>query len=126
MRPTSVLVDPTSSALTAGPSGARLLAASADGATLAVAEAGSDRIVIRSTTAWLDGGAAIVAIVEAPPDAVAAISMALDAGGDRLAVAWVQRDDAIAIGIYDGSREWVRVAGPSAEDAAGAVLAWFR
>ena len=124
--PTSVLVDPTTSTLTAGPSGARLLATSADGTRLAVAEAGTDRIVIRSTKAWLDGGAAIVAIVEAPPNAVAAISMALDADGDRLAVAWVQRDDAIAIGIYDGSLEWVRVAGPTADDAAGAVVAWFR
>ena len=101
--PTSVLVDPTASTLTAGPSGARLLATSADGTTLPWPRAGRDRIVIRSTTAWLDGGAAIVAIVEPPPNAVAAISMALDARGDRLAVAWVQRDDAIAIAIYDGS-----------------------
>ena len=124
--PTSVLVDPTTSTLTAGPSGARLLATSADGTILAAAEAGTDRIVIRSTKAWLDGGAAIVAIVEAPPNAVAAISMALDAAGDRLAVAWVQRDDAIAIEIYDGSLEWVRVSRPATDDAAGAVLAWFR
>ena len=124
--PTSVLVDTEAGTVTAGPAGARLLATSADGTTLAAAEGGSQRIEIRSTTAWLDGGAAILAVVDPPPDAVAAISMALDATGDRLAVAWVQRDDAIAIAIYDASLEWKRVAGPATDDAAGAVLAWFR
>jgi hypothetical protein len=124
--PTSVLVDTVTSAVTAGPSGARLLATSADGTTLAAAEGGTERIVVRSTKAWLDGGGAIIAIVDPPPDAVAAISMALDAGGDRLAVAWVRRDDAVAIAIYDGSAEWAPVTGPAANDAAGAVVAWFR
>jgi hypothetical protein len=124
--PTSILVDMVTSAVTAGPSGARLLATSADGATLAAAEAGSGRIVVRSTKAWLDQGAAIIAVVDPPPDAVAAISMALDATGDRLAVAWVRRDDAVLIGIYDGSLEWTRATGPSADDAVGAVVAWFR
>ncbi len=124
--PTSILVDTSTSGLTAGPSGARLLATSADGTRLAAAEGGTERIVIRSTTAWLDGGAAILAIVDPPPDAVAAISMALDASGDRLAVAWIQRDDAIAVAIYDGTREWARVAGPATSDARGAVVAWFR
>ena len=72
------------------------------------------------------GGAAILAVVDPPPDAVAAISMALDPAGDRLAVAWIQRDDAIAVAIYDGSLDWKRVPGPATDDAAGAVLAWFR
>jgi hypothetical protein len=124
--PTSVLVDTEAGTVTAGPAGARLLATSADGTTLAAAEGGSQRIEIRSTTAWLDGGAAILAVVDPPPDAVAAISMALDPSGDRLAVAWIQRDDAIAVAIYDGSLDWKSVPGPATDDAAGAVLAWFR
>jgi hypothetical protein len=125
---TSLLVDTAAGTVTDGPPGARLLATSADGTTLAAAEGGTEswRIEIRSTTAWLDGGAAILAVVDPPPDAVAAISMALDARGDRLAVAWIQRDDAIAVAIYDGSLDWKRVPGPATDDAAGAVLAWFR
>jgi hypothetical protein len=128
----SVLVDTASGTVTAGPSGARLLATSADGTRLAAAEGGADggteRIVVRSTKAWLDEGAAIIAIIEPPTDAVVAISMALDATGDRLAVTWIQRGDAIAVAvaIYDGSLEWKRVAGPATDDAEGGVVAWFR
>jgi hypothetical protein len=124
----SVLVDTASGTVTAGPSGARLLATSADGVTLAAAESGTERIVVRSTKAWLDEGAAIIAIIEPPTDAVAAISMALDATGDRLAVTWIKRGETteVAVAIYDGSLEWKRVAGPATDDAAGGVVAWFR
>jgi len=124
--PTSLLVDTTTGDVTPGPSGARLLATSADGRTLAATEPGDEPVIVRSTTAWLEGGGAIVASITPPDDAVAATSMALDATGDRLAVAWLDAGGAIRIECYDGSMDWRRVAGPSADDAAGAVLAWFR
>ena len=124
--PTSILVDTTSSDTTPGPSGARLLATSADGETLAAVEPGAEPVVVRTTAAWLDRGGAIVASVDPPDGAVSVTSMALDATGDRLAVAWLEAGGSIRIECYDGSDDWRRVTSPSADGAAGAVVAWFR
>ena len=124
--PTSILVDTTSGDTTPGPSGARLLATSADGETVAAVEPGAEPVVVRTTAAWLDRGGAIVASVDPPEGAVAVTSMALDATGDRLAVAWLEQGGTIRIECYDGSDDWRRVASPPADGAAGAVVAWFR
>ena len=124
--PTSILVDTTSGDGTPGPSGARLLASSADGKMLAAVEPGAEPIVVRATTAWLDRGGAIVASVDPPEGAVSVASMALDATGQRLAVAWLERGGSVRVECYDGSDDWRRVASPPTDGAAGAVVAWFR
>lgn len=124
--PTSILVDAKTGKVSPGRPGARLVATSADGRTVAVAQSGAKPIVIRSTKAWLTGGGATVAVIDPPEDAVAATSMALDATGGRLAVAWLEAGGTIRITCYEAAREWQPIVGPPAEGAAGAVIAWFR
>lgn len=125
--PGSILVDTTTGEVRDGPSGGRLFATSADGATIAVVggEAG-DQIVVRSTDGWLAGDGSSIGSIDAPPDVVAPTALALDADGSRLAIAWLLDGGAIRVVVHDRASGWRRVSSQGIEDAKGAVVAWMR
>ena len=52
-----------------------------------------------------------MAVIDPPEDAVAATSMALDATGGRLAVAWLEAGGTIRITCYEAAREWQPIVG---------------
>jgi hypothetical protein len=123
--PTAAIVDTTTGELADGPGGARLLAASVNGRRMATMAGQGAPIVIRDTAGWLAGDGSSIASV-APPGGSTAIAFALDATGQRLAVAWATDDGAISLAVHDGRSDWRRVAQPDIGSARGAVVAWLR
>lgn len=124
--PGSILVDTTTSEIEAGPRGARLIATSADGATIAIVGDDGAPVTIRGTEAWLTEDGSAIGSVDPPADAITASAIALDAQGARLAIAWLTDDGVIRIAIHDRAEGWRRVAEPSIGDAPAAVVAWRR
>ncbi len=124
--PTSSLVDTTTGDVTDGPSGARLLGSAPDGATVAVVGDDGDPVTIRTTEAWLAGDGSSIGSIDPPDDAIGVSSIALDARGRRLAIAWLTDDGVIRVAVHDKAAEWRRVAEPSIGDAAAAMVAWRR
>jgi hypothetical protein len=87
--PIATIVDTTTGELSEGPSGARMLATSANGRRIAtMAEQGAP-IVIRDTSGWLSGDGSSIASIAPPDGSSTAITFSLDASGQRLAVAWM-------------------------------------
>jgi hypothetical protein len=124
--PASILVDTTTGDVRDGPRGARLLATSPDGATVAIVGDDGDPVTIRTTDAWLTGDGSAIGSVDPPPDAITASAVALDAGGGRLAIAWLTDAGIIRVAVHDRDAGWRRVAEPSIGDAPAAVVAWRR
>lgn len=124
--PIATIVDTTTGELSDGPSGARLLATSANGRRIAtMAEQGAP-IVIRDTAGWLSGDGSSVASIAPPDGSSTAITFSLDASGQRLAVAWTANDGSVTLAIHDGRSDWRRVGRPDIGTARGAVVAWRR
>lgn len=124
--PGSILVDTTTSEVVVGPRGARLIATSSDGATIAVVGDEGDPVTIRTTDAWLTDDGSAIGSVDPPPDAITASAIALDPQGARLAIAWLTDAGVIRVAIHDRALGWRRVAEPSIGDAPAAVVAWRR
>jgi hypothetical protein len=124
--PTSAIVDTTTGEIADGPAGARLIVASANGKRVATMAKQGAPVMVRDTAGWLgDDGSAIGSV--APPDGVStAISFALDATGQRLAIAWMGDNGKVTIAVHDGTTNWTRVAEPKIPSASGAVVAWMR
>jgi hypothetical protein len=124
--PRSAIVDTTTGELSDGPSGSRLLATSVNGRRIAtMAEQGAS-VIIRDTAGWLSGDGSSIADIAPPGGSTTAIAFALDATGQRLAVAWATDDGAVTLAVHDGRSDWRRVAQPKIEQARGAVVAWLR
>ncbi len=123
--PTSILVDTTNGAIVDGPSGAHLLAASADGLIVAMTDS-AGTVTIRTADAWRSGDGSSIGSVDLPAGAVAPSSVALDATGGRLAIAWLTDARTINVAVHAKARDWRRVGMPTIGKAAGAVIAWFR
>jgi len=124
--PIATIVDTTTGDLSDGPSGARLLATSANGRRIAtMAEQGAP-IVIRDTAGWLRGDGSSIASIAPPSGSSTAITFALDGSGQRLAIAWMAKDGTVTLAIHDGRSDWRRVARPDIGTARGAVVAWRR
>jgi hypothetical protein len=124
--PTTAIVDVSTGESTEGPSGARLIATSANGRRVATMAKQGAPVVVRDTTAWLEDDGSSIASVEPAGDATTAIGFALDATGDRLVVAWADRKGAVTLAIHDARAGWRRVAEPEIGPARGAVVAWLR
>jgi hypothetical protein len=124
--PTSVIVDTTTSEVADGPAGARLIATSANGRRTATMAKQGAPVLVRDTTGWLAGDGSSIASIEPPGDSTTAIAFALDATGQRLAIAWAAGDGAVTIAVHDGGADWRRVAEPRIGKARGAVVAWLR
>jgi hypothetical protein len=124
--PLATIVDTETGDLSDGPVGARLLAASADGRRLATMDGPGDPVVIRDTDTWLGGDGSSIASLSPPGGSASAIAFALDANGQRLAIAWQAQDGTVTLNVYDGRSNWHRVAKPSIGAAKGSVVAWRR
>ena len=114
--PTSVIVDTTTGEVSDGPRGARLLGTAPDGATIAVVGDDGDPVTVRTTAAWLTGDGSAIGSIDPPDDAIGASSIALDAKGQRLAIAWLTDGGVIRVAIHDRAADWRRVAEPSIGD----------
>lgn len=123
---TSSVVDTTGGDASAGPNGARLVATSADALTVAVAGPGRDPVTVRSTADWLSGGGATIAKIDPPDGAVAVTSLALDADGSRLAVAWLTDGGSVRVLSYERAHGWRAVDVTGADQPPAAVVAWSR
>jgi hypothetical protein len=124
--PTATIVDTATSELTNGPSGARLLATSANGRRIATMAGQGAPVVVRDTVGWLRDDGSSVASIDPPGESTTAIAFALDATGQRLAVAWAAKDGAVTLAVHDARAGWRRVAEPPIGPARGAVVAWRR
>jgi hypothetical protein len=124
--PTSLIVDTATSESTAGPSGARLLATSADGRTIATMATQGAPVFVRDTAAWLGNDGSSIATIDPPADSATAIAFALDATGQRLAVAWASKSGVVTLAVHDARSGWRRVAQPAIGPARGAVVTWLR
>lgn len=124
--PTATIVDVASGELSDGPTGARLLATSANGRRIATMSGQGAPVVIHETTGWLGDDGSSIASIEPAGDSTTAIAFALDATGDRLVVAWAARDGSVSLAIHDARADWRRVAQPKIGKARGAVVAWLR
>jgi hypothetical protein len=125
-QPASLIVDTTTGALTEGPIGARLLASSANARRIATMAGQGAPVVVRDMAGWLAGDGSSIASVDPPSGSATAISLALDATGERLAIAWLARDGTVTLAVHDGATAWRRVAQPKIGSAHGAVVAWRR
>ena len=125
--PTAVLVDTATGDLTDGPPGARSLATSADGSTVASLDASLKTVTIRETADWLGGSGTTIGSVAAEPDDVQLTSLALDRTGSRLALAWAAKDGSLRIDVHERADGWRRVGSQTIDDGArGAVVGWWR
>ena len=124
--PLAAIVDTTTSEVTDGPSGDRLLAASADGKRIATMAGQGDPVVVRDTAGWLGGDGSSIASIAPPTGSATASGFALDSTGQRLVVAWAAEDGTVSLAIHDGRSDWRRVAEPPIGTARGAVVAWRR
>ncbi len=124
--PTATIVDAASGELSDGPTGARLLATSANGRRIATMAGQGAPVVIRETSGWLGDDGSSLASIEPAGGSTTAIAFALDATGDRLVVAWAASDGTVSLAIHDARAGWKRVAQPKIGEARGAVVAWLR
>lgn len=124
--PTAAIVDTTTGEVVDGPSGARLLATSVNGRRVATMAGQGAPVVIRDAVGWLNGDGSFIASIAPPNDSTTAIAFALDAIGQRLAIAWAADDGAVSLAVHDGRSDWRRVVQPKIGPAKGAVVAWLR
>ena len=104
----------------------RLVATSANGKRTATMAGQGAPVVVRDTTGWLAEDGSSIASIDPPDDKSTAIAFALDATGQRLAIAWAGRDGKVQLAVHDGRSGWRRVAQPKIGQARGAVVAWMR
>jgi hypothetical protein len=124
--PKSAIVDTTTGDVNDGPAGSRLIATSANGRRTATMAKQGAPVLVRDTAGWLDGDGSSIASIEPPGDSTTAIAFALDATGQRLAIAWAAGDGSVTIAVHDGASDWRRVAEPRIGRARGAVVSWLR
>ena len=125
-QPASLIVDTTTGASTEGPIGARLLASSANARRIATMAGQGAPVLVHDMAGWLAGDGSSVASIDPPSGSATAISLALDATGQRLAIAWLARDGTVTLAVHDAASAWRRVAQPRIGSAHGAVVAWRR
>jgi hypothetical protein len=123
---TSSVIDIASGDATPGPAGARLVATSADARIVAVAGAGRDPVAIRATSDWLAGSGPPLAMIGAPDGAVAVTSLALDADGSRLAIAWLTEAGSVRVLGYARADRWRAIEITGTRQPPAAVVAWSR
>ena len=104
-----IVVDTTSGKITKGPAGDRRLATSADGKVIATSAGEGAPVVLRSSKGWLADDGTSIGSVEVPDGFTEAISLALDATGDRLAIVWRAEDGTARADVHDGTDGWRRV-----------------
>jgi hypothetical protein len=124
--PATIVVDTASGKVTDGPSGDRRLATSADGKVIATSAGAGAPVVLRSSKGWLADDGTSIGSVEVPDGFGEAISLALDATGDRLAIVWRGEDGKSRSDVHDGTDGWRRVWSQPVAGTATTAVAWLR
>ena len=124
--PAAIVVDTANGKISDGPAGDRRLATSGDGRVIATSAGAGASVVIRSSKGWASDDGTSIGSVEIPAGFSEAISLALDAAGDRLAIVWLGADGTPRYDIHDGTDGWRRVASEPLSGAAAAAVAWLR
>jgi hypothetical protein len=124
--PATTIIDTSTLKQTEGPGGARIIATSADAARVATMAAQGAPVVVRETDGWLAGDGSSLASIDPPKGARTAIAFALDATGQRLAVAWLRADGSVTLSVHAAASDWRSVATPTISTATGAAVAWLR
>jgi hypothetical protein len=124
--PATIVVDAAEGKVTKGPAGGRRLATSADGKVIATSAGAGAPVVIRSSKGWLADDGTSIGAVEVPDGFTEAVSVALDATGDRLAIVWRAEDETARSDVHDGTDGWRRVWSEPVSGAARAAVAWLR
>ncbi len=124
--PATVVVDVTSGKIANGPTGVRRLATSSDGKVIATSAGAGSPVVLRSSKGWLADDGTSIGSVEVPEGFSQAISVALDATGDRLAIVWRREDGTSRYDVHDGTDGWRRVFESPVAGTATAAVAWLR
>jgi hypothetical protein len=83
-------------------------------------------IVLRSSKGWLADDGTSVGSVEVPHGFTEAISIALDAKGERLAIVWLGADGNARYDVHDGRDGWRRVLNQPLDGTSAAMVAWLR
>ena len=87
---------------------------------------GRDAVTLHLTSDWLAGGGPTLASIDPPDGAVAVTSLALDADGSRLAVAWLTDGGTVRVLAYTRSDRWRATDVTGARNPPAAVVAWSR
>ena len=124
--PAAIVVDTSSGKVTKGPAGDQRLASSADGSVIATSAGAGSPIVLRSSKGWLADDGTSVGSVDVPDGSTEAISVALDAKGERLAIVWLGADGTSRYDVHDGRDGWRRVLSQPLDGASVASVAWLR
>jgi hypothetical protein len=124
--PATIVVDTSNGKVTKGPPGDQRLATSADGSVIATSAGPGSPIVLRSSKGWLADDGTSVGSVEVPHGFTEAISIALDAKGERLAIVWLGSDGNARYDVHDGRDGWRRVLNQPLDGTSAAVVAWLR
>lgn len=124
--PTTIVVDTANGKIVKGPAGERRLATSGDGSVIATSAGPGAPILLRSSRGWLADDGTSTGSVEVPDGFVDAISLALDAGGRRLAIVWLGEDGVPRYDVHDGTDGWRRVWSQPLPGTSAAVVAWLR
>ena len=83
-------------------------------------------MTVRTTSDWLAGGDSTLAKIDPPDGAVAVTSLALDADGSRLAIAWLTDGGSVRVLAYGRADRWRAVDVTGADQPPAAVVAWSR
>ena len=121
-----IIVDVTDGKISKGPAGERRLATSVDGSVIAASAGAGAPVVVRSTKGWLADDGTSIGSVEVPDGFTEAVSIALDAKGDRLAIVWRAEDGTARADVHDGTDGWRRVWSEPVAGTAAAAVAWLR
>lgn len=124
--PATIVVDAATGKIANGPTGDRRLATSADGKVIATSAGAGSPVVLRSSKGWLADDGTSIGAVEVPEGFSQAISLALDATGDRLAIVWRREDGTSRSDVHDGTDGWRRVWSQPVAGTAAAAVAWLR
>ena len=119
--PATIIVDVTDGKISKGPAGERRLATSVDGSVIAASAGAGAPVVLRSTKGWLADDGTSIGSVEVPDGFTEAVSIALDATGDRLAIVWRAEDGTARADVHDGTDGWRRVWSEPVAGTAAAV-----
>jgi hypothetical protein len=112
--PTALIVDVTTGAIEAGPTGDRRIAISLDTEVVATSAGPGSSVDIGATSAWLEDSDVSTGSIDATDEDATAISIALDRTGVRLAIVWVDGDGSVRLTVHDGDDGWRPSPGPAA------------
>ena len=123
--PVVMILDTATGDVTPGPAGVSRIASSGDGRVIAKWTGNGEAVVVLPS-AWLTGGTEEpIAVMPSPHEEATLASMALDAGGQRLAIAWLMPDGSMRIDVH-AAPDWGTPQSETMLGNPGAVVGWRR